>query len=211
MVAERSKVTGNVVDGPPPFVPFSQATSKRQHPAKPTEQSRTSGTSAAPPPQKHSNQPRQDAKVSAKQTDKAKPHQHHQDKTYEATSHRQTGNKSHHHQRKPFHQHDRFQDRPFQGHSSKQRAHNPQYSRSKGHTNDRSQGQASSELFPVTFNSSEEHFPALSHQVNHPQPGFTSAGDKQHQPSHKPMLAWDSQTPNTITGGSVPFGAKRKT
>ena len=209
VVAERSKVTGNVVDGPPPFVPFSQAASKKQHPAKPTEQSRGSGTSAAP--QKHNNQARQDVKMSAKQTDKSKPHHHHQDKAFEATPHRQTGSKPHHHQRQPFHQHDRFQDRSFQGHSSKQRPHNPQYRRPKGHANDRSQGQASSELLPVAFNSSEEHFPALSHQTNHPQSRFTSADDKQHQPFHKPMLAWDSQTSNTTTGGSVPFGAKRKT
>ena len=194
---ERSKATGSVGDGPPAFVPFSEATSKKHYTAKPTVESRKSGSTPTQSPLKHSNQPKQDVKTSAKQTDKPKAHQHQLDKSYEATSHRQTGNKPHQ-QAKPSHQRERFQDRSFQGLSSKQRTHNSQHKQSKGHANnDRLvslQGQSLSDYLPVTFNSSEEHFPALSHPTNHPRP---------------PMLAWE--TSNSTTGGSMPFSAKRKT
>lgn len=205
-MTERSKITSKVGDGPPMFVPFSEATSKKQqHFAKPTEQTKGSSNSATLPPQK-------DVKIFPKQTDKPKGHQHHADKAYEAASYRQTGNKPHQHHHTMAHHRDRFQDRPFQGQPSKQRTHNPQYKRSKGHVNDRSQEQSLSDFLPVTFNSSEEHFPALSHSTHHPQPRLTAAeGDTRHQPPHKPILAWDSQTSNTNTGGSIPFSAKRKT
>lgn len=209
VVTERSKITGNVGDGPPAFVPFGKVTSKRQDSAKPTEQAKSVNTSATMHPQKYSSQPKQDVKMSSKHTDKPKGYQHHPD-TGEATSHRHTANKPHqHHQTKHSHQHDRFQDRPFRGQPSKHRTHNPQY-RSKGRADDRSQGQSLSDFLPITFNSSEEHFPALSHPTNHPQACFTSADGKQHPPPHKPSLAWDSHTPNTTTGGSVPFSAKPK-
>ena len=204
---ERSKATGSVGDGPPAFVPFSEATRKNHFTAKPTVESRKS--TATQSPLKHTNQPRQDAKTSAKQTDKPKPHQHQIDRT-EPTSHRQSGNKPHqHHQAKP-HQRERFQDRSFQGESSKQRTYNPHHKQSRGHVNDRSgrsQGQSFSDYLPVTFDSSEEHFPALSHPTSHPQPSSTAANDR---PPHRPMLAWDSQT-SSSTGGSIPFSAKRKT
>ena len=213
VVTERR---GNIGDGPPAFVPFSEVTSKRQYFHKPPEQPKNSA-SATQPPQKHTNQPKCDVKASFKQTNKPKTHhQHHFDKTCdnEMTSHRHTGDKPHqHHQGKQSQQRDRFEDRPFQGQPSKQRTHNanPQYKRSKGHTNDRSHGQPLSDFLPVTFNSNEEHFPALSHPTSHPQARFTTADDKQHQPPHKPILAWESHTSNTTTGGSIPFSAKRKT
>ena len=212
-LTERSKATGNVGDGPPPFIPFKEATSKRQYGAKATEQIRNSSTTAAAAqsPLKHGNQPKQDVKTSAKQTDKPKTHQHQVDRTHETPSHRQPGNKPHyHHQAKHFQQHERFQDKPFQGQHSRQRTHNPKYKQSKGHANDESmRSHAQSDYLPITFNSSEEHFPALSHPTNHPQRSSTAADDK-FQPPHKPLLAWDGQ-PSSTTGGSIPFSAKRKT
>ena len=216
-MTERSKATGNVGDGPPAFVPFSEATSKKHYSPKPTAENRRSSSTATQSPLKHGNQPKQDVKTSAKQTDKRKAHQRQFDQTYEASSHiyRQTGNKPHqHHQAKPSHQRERFQDKSLHGQPSKQRTHSPYH---KGHASAidrsvRSQGQSLSDHLPVTFNSSEEHFPALSHPTNHPQPSFTTAYDKQHQPPHRPMLAWGSQTSDTTTtGGSMPFSAKRKT
>lgn len=213
VVTERSKVTGNVGDGPPAFVPFSEATNKKLQSAKPMEQQtrNTNYTSATQSPQKHSNQPKQNV-MPAKQVDKPKPHQHHIDKTCEIPSLRVTANKPHqHHQAKSLHQHDRFHGRPFQGQPSKHRPYNPQLKRSKGPPNDSSQGHALSEFLPVTF-SSEEHFPTLSHPTrSHPQPSISATDDRHHHPTHKPMLAWDNQTSNTTTGGSIPFSAKRKT
>lgn len=209
VVAERR---GNMGDGPPAFVPFSEATSKREYAPKQFKNS----VSSTQPSQKHTSHPKHDVKTSFKQMDTPKAHQHHFDKTCDngMTSYRHTGDKPHqHHPGKPSQQRDRFQDRPFQGRPSKQRTHNanPPNRRSKEHVNDRSQGQPLSDFLPVTFNSNEERFPALSHPTSHPQPRFTTADDKQHQPPHKPILAWDSQTSNTITGGSVPFSAKRNT
>lgn len=194
---ERSKATGSVGDGPPAFVPFSEATRKNHFNAEHTVESRKS--TATQSPLKHTNQPKQDAKTSVKQTDKPKTHQHQLDRTYEATSHRQSGNKPHHHQAKP-HQRERFQDRSFQGEFSKQRPHNPHHKQSRGHFNDRSgrsQGQSFSDYLPVTFDSSEEHFPALSHPTSHPRPSSTAADDR-------------PQT-SSSTGGGIPFSAKRKT
>lgn len=209
VVTERSNKTGYIGDGPPPFVPFSEVVSKRQYSDKHTE----TKSGAAEPPQKHSNQPKQDLKRSSgKQMDRPKPHQHHLDKAYDTASHKQTVNKPHqHHQTKLSHQRDRLHDKSFQAQPSKQRMHNPQYMRSKGHANDRSQGQPLSDLLPIAFDDSEKHFPALTHPTSHMHPKQHSLApdDKQLQPPHKPMLAWDTQTSNTTTGGSVPFSAKR--
>ena len=161
-------------------------------------------------PEKPSNLPKQDVKTLAKQTDKPIAHQHYTEKTYEASFRRQTDStkpQQHHHQRKP-HQRERFQDRPYHGHPPNQRAHNPQHKQSKRQSNDksmRSQGQSLSDYLPVTFNSGEEHFPALSNPTSHPQPSFTTMRDE-HPPPPRPMLTWD-----TTTGGSIPFSAKRKT
>ena len=203
---ERSKAIGIVGDGPPAFVPFSEATRKNHFTAKPTVESRKSNVTQSP--LKHNNQPKQDAKISAKQTDKPKAHQHQLDRSYDTTPHRQSGNKPHqHHQAKPSHQCERFQDRSFQGEFSKQRTHNSHHKQSRGHFNDRSgrsQGQSFSDHLPVTFDSSEEHFPALSHPASHPRPPSTAADDR---PPHRPR---DSQT-SSSTGGGIPFSAKRKT
>ena len=205
---ERSKVAGTSGEGPPAFVPFSETTRKKHHTVNPSGEPRNSKANA---PEKPSNLPNQDVKTSTKQTDKPKAHQHH---TYKATSHRQAdGDKPqqqhHHHQRKP-HQRERYQDRPFHGQPSKQRTYNPHHKQSKGQTNEksmRSQGQSLSDYLPVTFNNSEEHFPALSYPTSHPQPSsITTRDEHQPPPPPRPMLAWD-----TTTGGSIPFGAKRKT
>ena len=205
-MTERNKITGR--DGPPPFVPFNETARKGPHSGRPGEHTKSSA-GVTRPLQKHSNQPKQDVKMPIRQMDRPQPYHH---KTYETASHKQAGGKPHqYHQTKSTHQHDRLQDRPFQVQPSKQRTHrvDQQHRRSKGHSNDRSQGQSMSDVLPVTFDSSEQHFPALTRPTPHPQHYTTTADDK-HQPPHRPMLAWDGQASNMTTGGSIPFSAKRK-